>query len=283
MASRRVGPAGHRAGVPVLEQPPGVEHERVLLARAVPWRAAIRRAPGGPSPSSVLNFSPNMHHGAVAVLGVRVRVQLAGQAEVVVGQVGVAGHDRDHLLEDVPRRWCSSSRARSGWRCPGRPPSRPGPRRAGRAPCGRAAPGGRCWCRCRPSPGRTRPGRMTSANSAVSVRKMSCTTRKSSADSALRTLLMLGSDRNGFSPSMYMPRTPPLSAEPMISVTVSPLLGIQVGGAPRPLEPGPDGRVVRPSGSPGRTSGSGPCPRRPARCSARAADAVRCPACRRSR
>ena len=63
---------------------------------------------------------------------------------------------------------------------------------------------------------------MTSANSAVSVRKMSCTTRNSSLASALRTLLMFGSDRNGFSPSMYMPRTPPLSAEPMISVTVRP-------------------------------------------------------------
>src|SRR6185437_4575355 len=66
---------------------------------------------------------------------------------------------------------------------------------------------------------------MTSANSAVSVRKMSCTTRNSSLDSALRTLLMFGSDRNGFSPSMYMPRTPPLSAEPMISVTVRPFSG----------------------------------------------------------
>jgi hypothetical protein len=66
---------------------------------------------------------------------------------------------------------------------------------------------------------------MTSANSAVSVRKMSCTTRNSSADSALRTLLMFGSERNGFSPSMYMPRTPPARAEPMISVTVRPRLG----------------------------------------------------------
>ena len=53
-------------------------------------------------------------------------------------------------------------------------------------------------------------GRITSANSAVSVRKMSCTTRKSSALSALRTLLMFGSDRNGFSPIMYIPRTPPV-------------------------------------------------------------------------
>ena len=63
---------------------------------------------------------------------------------------------------------------------------------------------------------------MTSANSAVSVRKMSCTARKSSALSALRTLLMLGSDRNGFSPIMYIPRTPFFSAAPTISVTVSP-------------------------------------------------------------
>ena len=61
-----------------------------------------------------------------------------------------------------------------------------------------------------------------SANSAVSVRKMSCTTRNSSAASALRTLLMFGSERNGFSPIMYMPRTPPLSALPTISVTVRP-------------------------------------------------------------
>ena len=37
---------------------------------------------------------------------------------------------------------------------------------------------------------------------------------------------MFGSDRNGFSPSMYMPRTPPgLSTDPMISVTVRPRLG----------------------------------------------------------
>ena len=65
-------------------------------------------------------------------------------------------------------------------------------------------------------------GSTTSANSAVSVRKMSCTTRNSSAASALRTLLTFGSERNGFSPIMYMPRTPPLSALPTISVTVRP-------------------------------------------------------------
>ncbi len=34
---------------------------------------------------------------------------------------------------------------------------------------------------------------------------------------------MFGSDRNGFSPIMYIPRTPPFNAEPMISVTVRPL------------------------------------------------------------
>jgi len=36
---------------------------------------------------------------------------------------------------------------------------------------------------------------------------------------------MFGSDRNGFSPSMYIPRTPPMSTEPMISVTVRPCCG----------------------------------------------------------
>jgi hypothetical protein len=56
---------------------------------------------------------------------------------------------------------------------------------------------------------------------------MSCTTRKSSAASALRTLLMFGSDRKGFSPSMYIPRTPPgCSTDLMISVTVSPRSGL---------------------------------------------------------
>ena len=33
---------------------------------------------------------------------------------------------------------------------------------------------------------------------------------------------MFGSERNGFSPIMYIPRTPPLSALPTISVTVRP-------------------------------------------------------------
>jgi hypothetical protein len=68
-------------------------------------------------------------------------------------------------------------------------------------------------------------GSTTSANSAVSVRKMSCTTRNSSALSAFRTLFTFGSERNGFSPIMYIPRTPPWRAEAMISVTVSPRSG----------------------------------------------------------
>jgi hypothetical protein len=36
---------------------------------------------------------------------------------------------------------------------------------------------------------------------------------------------MFGSERNGFSPIMYMARTPPLRIEPMISVTVRPRSG----------------------------------------------------------
>ena len=65
-------------------------------------------------------------------------------------------------------------------------------------------------------------GKMTSANSAVSVRKMSCTARKSSAARALRTFAVFGSLMNGFSPWMYMPRMSPCSAAWMISTTVSP-------------------------------------------------------------
>ena len=41
---------------------------------------------------------------------------------------------------------------------------------------------------------------------------------------------MFGSERNGFSPIMYMPRTPPLSALPTISVTVRP--GLASSGRP---------------------------------------------------
>jgi hypothetical protein len=59
---------------------------------------------------------------------------------------------------------------------------------------------------------------------------MSCTTRKSSAESALRTLFTFGSDMNGFSPIMYMPRTEPWSAADTISVTVRP--GLPESGTP---------------------------------------------------
>jgi len=68
-------------------------------------------------------------------------------------------------------------------------------------------------------------GRTTSANSAVSVRKMSCTTRNSRFASPLRTLFTLGSLRNGFSPIMYIPRMLPASASATISVTVRPAFG----------------------------------------------------------
>ena len=66
---------------------------------------------------------------------------------------------------------------------------------------------------------------MTSATSAVSVRKMSWTTRNSRLASALRTLLTFGSERNGFSPRMYIPLMSPSYAASAISTTVSPLVG----------------------------------------------------------
>ena len=46
---------------------------------------------------------------------------------------------------------------------------------------------------------------------------------------------MFGSERNGFSPIMYMPRTPPVSAAATISITVSPRRGSSVA-SPRALE-----------------------------------------------
>ncbi len=65
-------------------------------------------------------------------------------------------------------------------------------------------------------------GKTTSASCAVSVKKMSCTTRKSSASSAWRTCPALGSDSSGFSPMMYMALISPAAAASIISTTVRP-------------------------------------------------------------
>ena len=57
--------------------------------------------------------------------------------------------------------------------------------------------------------GQAEAGRTTSAYFAVSVRKMSCTTRCSSLASASRACSTSGSDIAGFSPMMYMPLISP--------------------------------------------------------------------------
>ena len=54
--------------------------------------------------------------------------------------------------------------------------------------------------------GQALAGSTTSASQAVSVRKMSCTTRCSRLASAWRAWFRLGSLMAGFSPMMYMPR-----------------------------------------------------------------------------
>ena len=73
--------------------------------------------------------------------------------------------------------------------------------------------------------GQADAGSTTSASHAVSVMKMSCTTRCSSEASAWRVWLRLGSLMAGFSPMTYMPRTLCGSCSsatilPMISTTV---------------------------------------------------------------
>ncbi|MCY1545783.1 hypothetical protein D9M68_817400 [compost metagenome] len=70
--------------------------------------------------------------------------------------------------------------------------------------------------------GNAEAGSTTSARYAVSVRKMSCTTRWSSDASASRACSASGSDIAGFSPMMYMPRTSPRSIACMTSTTVRP-------------------------------------------------------------
>src|SRR3954463_14082581 len=92
----------HRARVPVLEQAARVEDERVLLARQLlgrqPLRAdEVRLAVVGPE------ALVEEHDRAVAVLRVRVGVELAGRAEVVVLQPRVVRHHRHELVEHLAR------------------------------------------------------------------------------------------------------------------------------------------------------------------------------------
>ena len=112
-------------------------------------------------------------------------------------------------------------------------------------------------------------GRTTSAYSAVSVRKMSCTPTNSNRSIASRTFRRFASLRMGFSPMMYRPFRCPSSAASNISVTVSPTSGSR--GTPharskRARSPGSSTRAY-----PGRYIGIAPmseapwtlfCPRR---------------------
>gem|GEM_PF-6396394 len=68
-------------------------------------------------------------------------------------------------------------------------------------------------------------GRTTSALTAVSVMKMSMTTRNSAESSDFSTWERLGSETMGFSPMMIRPFTLPCSSAFTISTTVSPGLG----------------------------------------------------------
>ena len=65
-------------------------------------------------------------------------------------------------------------------------------------------------------------GSTTSASSAVSCRKMSCTTRKSSRSKASRACARFGSVSSGFSPTTYMQRMPPRRMSSTMSVARMP-------------------------------------------------------------
>ena len=90
--------------------------------------------------------------------------------------------------------------------------------------------------------GQAEAGNTTSAYFAVSVRKMSWTTRCSKWASAARACSTSGSDIAGFSPMMYMPRISPRCTASMISTTVNPRLSSS-GRLPQRLEFRPDLRV----------------------------------------
>ena len=129
------------------------------------------------------------------------------------------------ISPNTPTRPCRPTSSRCAGRSPGSAPSPAAPRRAARAP-------GRPICTCRlvlvkvpHFSACAEAGRITSACQAVSVRKMSCTTRCSSLASASRACCTSGSDIAGFSPSMYMPLISPSWMACMISTTVSPRLG----------------------------------------------------------
>src|SRR4051794_29371323 len=98
----RVRAARHRAGVPVFEQAARVEDERVLVGREL-----LRRQPLGAHEVRLAVVGAEAlveeHDRAVAVLRVRIRIELAGRAEVVVVEPGVVRHHRDELVEDLAR------------------------------------------------------------------------------------------------------------------------------------------------------------------------------------
>ena len=71
-------------------------------------------------------------------------------------------------------------------------------------------------------------GSTISANSAVSVRKISCTAINSSFFSASATCIWSGSLSIGFSPMIYNALSSPLIALSIISVTVRPFTGGRV-------------------------------------------------------
>ena len=158
---------------------------------------------------------------AVGVLGVGVGVELAGRPEVAVGEVGVVGHQRDELVEDLLRRAVVHLKADAVGDVLDDLPVHP--RLPGRvehlAPALDAAVGvgvGAVLLQIGGG-GQDDVGELGGLGEEDVLHREEVQRAQRLAD-----LVDVGSDRNGFSPIMYIPRTPFFSAAPTISVTVSP-------------------------------------------------------------
>ena len=185
--------AGLGAGVPVLDGAPGVEQQREggRWARRGSPRAR-RRAPPPCRPGrwkqEVGVEAGRAAERDVGVVGRARPLHAAGRVDALPGDAASSRTAGRPTRAATPRRRRAARSSRrtarrgspSARRRPARCRSRSGPRPA--APPRRApgSPGARCWCRCRPSRPRWRPGSTTSASAVVGVSKPSCTTSRSS-------------------------------------------------------------------------------------------------------
>ncbi len=182
---------GHRAGVPVLEQPAGGQHHRVFVIGLLGGRhdrgGDQPAAPGGGrEPVAEDDVVPGLGLG-VAGIGHRALAlePLPGDARSATAS---PASSRRRRRADA----CSSSRGRCGaaisWMIHQSCRASPGSGSAARPICTRRS----VLVKVPSFSGKAEAGNTTSAYYAVSVRKMSCTTRCSSLASASRACVDVG-------------------------------------------------------------------------------------------